>query len=68
MKKRSVTIAGHATSVSLEDEFWQELKNIADARGASLNDLIAAVDENKNEANLSSALRLFVLKTLQDRR
>lgn len=67
MKKRSVKIAGHSTSVSLEEEFWQELKKIAVARGQSLNDLITVIDAEKSSANLSSALRLHVLKTLQEK-
>ena len=65
--KRSVTIAGHRTSVSLEAPFWDALKEIATARGLSLNDLIAEVDRNR-AGNLSSALRLFVLTVLRERR
>ena len=65
--KRSVTIAGHRTSVSLEAPFWDALKEIATARGLSLNDLIAEVDRNR-AGNLSSALRLFVLAVLRERR
>ena len=62
MKKRSVTIAGHATSVTLEDEFWQALKEIAVKRDVSVNDLIASVDEQAPGGNLSSKLRVFILK------
>ena len=65
--KRSVAIRGHRTSLSLEPEFWDELKHIADARGLSLAALIAEVDLARGEApgtNLSSALRVFVLKKL----
>jgi len=65
--KRSVTIAGHRTSVSLEAPFWDALKEIATARGLSLNDLIAEVDRSR-AGNLSSALRLFVLAVLRERR
>jgi predicted DNA-binding ribbon-helix-helix protein len=65
--KRSVTIAGHRTSVSLEAPFWDALKEIATARGLSLNDLIAEVDRNR-AGNLSSALRLFTLAVLRERR
>ena len=65
--KRSVTIAGHRTSVSIEAPFWDALKEIATARGLSLNDLIAEVDRNR-AGNLSSALRLFVLAVLRERR
>jgi len=58
--KRSVRIAGHATSISLEAAFWQGLCDIAAARGMSVNALIAAIDAQRN-GNLSSAIRLFVL-------
>ena len=64
MKKRSVKIAGHATSVSLEEEFWAALKNIAGARDISINELIAAIDQNAG-GNLSSKIRVFVLKELE---
>ena len=58
--KRSVRIAGHATSVSLEAAFWQGLCDIAAARRASVNTLLAAIDAARS-GNLSSAIRLFVL-------
>lgn len=64
--KHSVLIAGHATSITLEPEFWDALKEIAAADGKSLNALVEAVDATRT-GNLSSALRLFVLKRLQDR-
>ncbi len=67
LRKRSVTIAGHRTSVSLEAPFWDALKEVAAARGVSLNDLIAAVDRTR-AGNLSSALRVFVLAALRERR
>lgn len=60
IKKRSVLIAGHPTSLSLEAEFWSALRNIARSRGISLNRLVAAVDAERR-GNLSSALRVFVL-------
>jgi predicted DNA-binding ribbon-helix-helix protein len=66
VRKRSVQIAGHATSVSLEEAFWQELTIIAERRGLSLNALIAEVDGART-GNLSSALRLLVLRDLQER-
>ena len=59
LRKRSVVIAGHATSLSLEEEFWRELQAVARGRGLSLNALIASVDATR-QGNLSSALRLFV--------
>jgi predicted DNA-binding ribbon-helix-helix protein len=66
LQKRSVVIARHRTSVSLEAPFWQALKEIASARGLSLNSLIAEIDRGR-QGNLSSALRLFVLATLRRR-
>lgn len=67
IEKRSVTIRGHRTSVSLEAPFWHVLKDIAAAEGRSLGSLIAEVDEAA-DGNLSSALRLHVLAWLQARR
>lgn len=67
LRKRSVTIAGHRTSVSLEAAFWDALKEIAAARGVSLNALIAEIDGTR-AGNLSSALRVFVLAALRERR
>lgn len=63
-RKRSVLIAGHPTSVSLEDEFWTAFKEIAEAQGVSLNRLIAEIDRERS-GNLSSAVRLFVLHALK---
>jgi len=60
-RKRSLTVAGHATSLSLEDEFWRDLRLVAGGRGLSLNALVASVDAER-QGNLSSALRLFVLE------
>lgn len=65
MKKRSVKIAGHATSISLEEEFWEELKELAKSRGLALNQLIASVDSKRGVDNLSSALRVYVLRELK---
>lgn len=61
LRKRSVLIAGHATSLSLEEEFWRELRAVARLRGLSLNALVASVDTGR-DGNLSSALRLFILE------
>ena len=61
LRKRSVRIGGHDTSVSLESAFWDALGEIARARGVSLNALATAVDRER-KGNLSSALRLFVLE------
>jgi predicted DNA-binding ribbon-helix-helix protein len=59
--KRSIVIAGHKTSVSLEDAFWKGLKEIAGGRDMTLSDLVAAIDSERQHGNLSSAIRLFVL-------
>ena len=64
--KRLIVIAGHKTSVSLEDEFWKSLKEIAGERGMTLAELVAAIDGNRQHANLSSAIRLFVLGVYRD--
>ena len=60
--KRSIVIAGHKTSVSLEDGFWQGLKEIAGGRKQTLSDLVASIDTRRAGGNLSSAIRLFVLE------
>ncbi len=59
--KRSIVIAGHKTSVSLEDAFWQALKEIASDREMTLSELAGTIDTGRHKANLSSAIRLFVL-------
>ncbi|MGA7386452.1 MAG: ribbon-helix-helix domain-containing protein [Pseudolabrys sp.] len=59
--KRSIVIAGHKTSVSLEDAFWRGLKEIANGREMTLSDLVASIDTDRRHGNLSSAIRLFVL-------
>ena len=59
--KRSIVIAGHKTSVSLEDAFWAGLKEIAAKRDLTLSDMVAAIDQDRRHGNLSSAIRLFVL-------
>ena len=68
MRKRSVTIDGHRTSISLEDAFWTELASIAAGRRLSLNALVAEIDRARGATgNLSSALRLYVLDELRKR-
>jgi predicted DNA-binding ribbon-helix-helix protein len=64
--KRSIVIAGHKTSVSLEDEFWNSLKEIAHQRGMTAAALVAAIDGDRQHANLSAAIRLFVLGFYRD--
>ena len=64
LHKRSVVIAGHRTSVSLEDAFWQSLREIAAQRGVSVNTLVAEIDGART-GNLSSAIRIHVLDWLR---
>jgi predicted DNA-binding ribbon-helix-helix protein len=59
--KRSIVIAGHKTSVSLEDAFWRGLKQIASGCDRTLSEMVAAIDSERAHGNLSSAIRLFVL-------
>jgi predicted DNA-binding ribbon-helix-helix protein len=59
--KRSIVITGHKTSVSLEDAFWSGLKDIAVSRNMTLSELVASIDAERRQGNLSSAIRLFVL-------
>lgn len=61
LKKRSVSIAGHATSVSMENIFWDRLGEIAESRGMSVSAIIREIDEHR-DGNLSSALRVFILE------
>jgi predicted DNA-binding ribbon-helix-helix protein len=65
IRKRSVMLKRHATSVSLEDEYWAELKRMADAEGIALAQLIERIDTTRRGDNLSSALRLAVLADLR---
>jgi predicted DNA-binding ribbon-helix-helix protein len=65
--KRSIVLAGHKTSVSLEDAFWEGLKDIAKARRLTLRDLVGGIDTQREQGNLSSAIRLFVLGHYQKR-
>jgi predicted DNA-binding ribbon-helix-helix protein len=65
MKRRSIVIAGHKTSVSLEEAFWDGLKDAARVNQMHLYDLIAFIDTKRKHANLSSAIRVFVLDFYQ---
>ena len=65
--KRSLMVAGHRTSVSLEAPFWDALKEIATESGNSVAELVASVDAARTDANLSSAIRLFVLAHYRER-
>ena len=65
--KRSIVIAGHKTSVSLEDAFWKGLKDIAIRKEMTLSKVLHDIDLNRRHGNLSSAIRLFVLDTVRNR-
>ena len=66
--KHSVTLKGHRTSISLEDEFWAELRNIAHRKNMPINVLVAEIDvKRETDTGLASAIRVFVLQSLQAR-
>jgi predicted DNA-binding ribbon-helix-helix protein len=67
LEKRSLTIAGHRTSVALEPEFWDALEVFAASRGISATALIREVDAGRSGTNLSSAIRVAILLWTQDR-
>jgi predicted DNA-binding ribbon-helix-helix protein len=67
ISKRSIFINKHKTSISLEDDFWQAIKEIAGLRKVPVAELIGEIDELREQGNLSSAVRLFVLSYYQDR-
>ena len=66
IKMRSIIIARHKTSISLEDEFWASLKEIANGRGEPISELISDINKGRQSANLSSAIRSFVLRYYRD--
>ena len=66
MKKRSVSIRGHATSISLEDPFWTALRNLAKQKEISIAELITQIDANRS-TGLSSAIRVYILEQVQTR-
>jgi predicted DNA-binding ribbon-helix-helix protein len=63
--KRSIIIGGHKTSVSLEDAFWNELKEIAHSQRATVSGLVTQIDDTRQQGNLSSAIRLYVLEHIR---
>ena len=68
MQKKSVVIAGrHQTSISLEDEFYAELENIAKEKDISINSLVTEIDSKREHENLSSAIRVYILKYLKEK-
>lgn len=67
VKKRCIEFGGRRTSISLEDEFWRSLKNIAHERYQCISHLIAEIDGARQDGNLSSAIRMFVLRYYRDK-
>ncbi|KIZ47440.1 MULTISPECIES: ribbon-helix-helix domain-containing protein [Rhodopseudomonas] len=65
--KRSIVVAGHKTSVSLEEAFWNGMKEISSLRDMTLSELVGEIDGNRQQGNLSSAIRLFVLDYFRTR-
>jgi predicted DNA-binding ribbon-helix-helix protein len=65
--KRSIVVAGHKTSVSLEEAFWNGMKEISGERNVTLSELVGEVDTKRQQGNLSSAIRLFVLDYFKTR-
>jgi predicted DNA-binding ribbon-helix-helix protein len=68
LEKRSLTIAGHRTSIALEPEFWQALEAVARARGIGMPALIREIDDARADANLSSAVRVALLRWFREAR
>ena len=64
--KRSIVVAGHKTSVSLEEAFWNGMKEISGLRNMTLSELVGEIDSNRQQGNLSSAIRLFVLNHFRE--
>lgn len=69
MKKISVIIAGrHQTSISLEEEFWLEFQKISKEKNASINQLVTEIDAMREQENLSSAIRIYILKHVKNKK
>lgn len=66
--KHSLTLAGHRTSVSLEDIFWKAFRDIATKRGQTINGLAAEIDAARGDIGLASAIRVFVLENVLDQK
>ena len=65
--KRSIVVAGHKTSVSLEEAFWSGMKEISGLRDMTLSELVGEIDSNRQQGNLSSAIRVFVVEQLKNK-
>ena len=68
MTKLSVSLSGHQTSISLEDEFYAELESIAKEKSISINSLVTEIDSKREHENLSSAIRVYILKYLKEKK
>ena len=66
--KRSLVVNGRQTSVSLEEAFWRDLKEIADRQGETLSNIVTMIDRTRQQKNLSSAIRLFVFEQIKNRK
>ena len=66
LEKHSITLMGHQTSISIEPEFWVELKAIANKQIKSINEIISSIDISQHNGNLSSCIRVFILKNLKN--
>ena len=66
--KRSIVVGGHKTSITLEDAFWGALREIAQAKGSTVTQTVTQIDETRQQANLSSAIRLFVLDRVRSQK
>jgi predicted DNA-binding ribbon-helix-helix protein len=67
IQRHSIIIDGHKTTVSLENAFWRDLKEIAHAQEATLSELVAKIDQTREQGSLSSAIRLYVLEHIRRR-
>lgn len=67
IEKRSVVLRGQKTSISLEEPFWQELRDVAEGRHISISALVAEVDDQRKNANLSSALRVYIFENIKSK-
>jgi predicted DNA-binding ribbon-helix-helix protein len=67
IRKRSLTVAGHRTSISLEEPFWRALREVAAEQGCSTAELVARIDAARGAGGLSSAIRVYLLEYVRDR-
>lgn len=65
LEKHSITLMGHKTSISIESEFWEELKLISKTQNKSINEIISSIDIKEHNGNLSSSIRVFIIQYLK---